>query len=80
VPDSVDQRKALVPANKLEKGIHDAKNHLSSIIRELADLATKDFEIDSVTLEIGFSADGKFMGFGVGGTTTIKITVKPTAD
>jgi hypothetical protein len=28
-------------------------------------------------VEVSFSADGKFMGFGVGGATSFKISVGP---
>ncbi|MCW8965813.1 MAG: hypothetical protein OQK82_03870 [Candidatus Pacearchaeota archaeon] len=66
-----------VPANKLRTGFKKAKKEIDSIVEEIASTMTESYTISEIELSASFSADGKFMGFGVGGAATIKIKITP---
>jgi hypothetical protein len=66
-----------VPAGKLKKGFEKAKVEIKGMIDEVASILTGEYNIKEIELEVSFSADGKFMGFGVGGSSTIKIKIAP---
>jgi len=66
-----------VPASKLRAGFKKAKKEINSIIEEIASTMTESYVISEIELSASFNADGKFMGFGVGGAATIKIKIKP---
>jgi hypothetical protein len=68
----------VVPAGKLQAGIKKASEQISEVLQQLADAAAENFEITEIELAASFSADGKFMGFGVGGEMSITFRVKPT--
>jgi hypothetical protein len=36
------------------------------------------FDINEIEIAISFSAEGKFLGFGVGGAASITLRIKPT--
>ena len=38
------------------------------------------YEITEIEFNASFSADSKFMGFGVGGAASIKIKIAPSCD
>jgi hypothetical protein len=71
VPDSVGEP---VPANKLRAGLADARKQIDSAMNEVVKAFAGDFEIQEIELTASFSADGKFLGFGVGGSASLKIT------
>ena len=61
---------------KIRSGIERSKEEISKLMKELSDL-TDGYEIKEIELAVSFSADGKFLGIGVGGATTIKIRFMP---
>jgi hypothetical protein len=66
-----------VSANKLRKGFDKAKDEINSLIKEIASTMVESYSISEIELTASFSADGKFMGFGVGGAASVKIKIKP---
>jgi len=46
-------------------------------VQEIVDTATNDYIISEIELTASFNAEGKFMGFGVGGEVSIVIKIKP---
>ncbi len=75
VPDSAQ---AVIPASKFKKGLDSAKGAIRESISEFAEFMTQDMEVSEIELSVSFSAEGKFLGFGVGGATTVKITIRPS--
>ena len=71
---------SLTPASKLRKGLSAAQAEIKESLQEIATLLTLDFEVSEIELSISFSADGKFLGFGVGGATSIKVKIRPVED
>ena len=69
-----------VPAGKLRTGILEAQRDIDRTIGQLLHSISGDFEIKEIELTASFSADGKFLGFGVGGSASLKITIRPTAE
>jgi hypothetical protein len=67
----------VVPPSKLRKGFAKAKDEINGIIDEIIDTMTEDYVISEIEINASFSADGKFMGIGVGGAASIKIKVTP---
>ena len=67
-----------IPASKLRKGFETAKAEIKGMIDEVASILTSEYNIKEIELEVSFNADGKFMGFGVGGAASIKIKIAPT--
>jgi hypothetical protein len=76
VPSSSNKR-SITPASKLRDGITKAKNEIRQSLQEIATLMTMDFEVSEIEFSVSFSADGKFLGFGVGGAASIKVKIKP---
>ncbi|MDH5189902.1 MAG: hypothetical protein OEW89_01480 [Gammaproteobacteria bacterium] len=74
IPDS---EATLVPASKLRSGFKKARKEIDSIVDEIVSTMTDEYVISEIELSASFSADGKFMGFGVGGAATIKIKITP---
>ena len=72
-----DSSEGVVSAAKLQKGLAAAKKQITNMIQEIVDTATEDYEISEIEFAASFSADGKFMGFGVGGEATIVIRIRP---
>ncbi len=66
-----------IPASKLRSGFKKAKKEINAMVKEITSTMTESYVISEIELSASFSADGKFMGFGVGGAATIKITIKP---
>ena len=61
VPDKI------VQASALRKGFESAKKEIRAMVDEIAGIMNDDYKIGEIELMVSFSADGKFMGFGVGG-------------
>ena len=70
--------KGVVPAGKMAEGFTRARNEIQSFLQEVIDTATQDFEISEIEVAASFSADGKFLGFGVGGEASITIRIRPS--
>lgn len=71
---------SLTPASKLRKGLSAAQAEIKESLQEIATLLTLDFEVSEIELSISFNADGKFLGFGVGGATSIKVKIRPVEE
>jgi hypothetical protein len=69
-----------VAANKLQRGLAEAKQQLEATLYEVIRGLAGDFEITEIKLIASFNADGKFLGFGVGGAASIEITVCPCSN
>lgn len=67
----------IVPANKLRQGFIKAKKEIEQIVEDIITTMTDDYGITEIELNASFNADGKFMGFGVGGAASIKIKIAP---
>lgn len=72
-----DKLAPIVPPGRLRQGFAKAKEEINGIIDEIIDTMTEDYVISEIELNASFSADGKFMGIGVGGAASIKIKVTP---
>ncbi len=70
----------VVPPNKLRQGIEAAQAQIKKTLQGLASTFTQDFEVSEIELTLGFSADGKFLGFGPGGEMSITIKIAPAGD
>jgi hypothetical protein len=68
-----------VPSNKLIKGLSRAKKEIEDMFGAFGNLMIQNYSIKEIGIEISFSAQGKFLGFGVGGATTLKIVIAPVA-
>lgn len=66
-----------VPAGKLMEGFEKAKSQIKRMTKEIVSTMNQDYIISEIELSASFNADGKFMGFGVGGAATIKIKISP---
>ncbi len=71
---------SLTPASKLRKGLSAAQAEIKESLQEIATLLTLNFEVAEIELSISFNADGKFLGFGVGGATSIKVKIRPVEE
>lgn len=65
----------LVKSSPLQKGIKKAAQEINSTIDNI--LKTLSRDVIEIELTLGFSADGKFMGFGAGGDMSIKVKLDP---
>jgi hypothetical protein len=69
----------VVDPSKLRKGLTKAKAEINDLIQEVIDTATTDYSIHEIEFAAGFSADGKFMGIGVGGAASITFRIRPSS-
>lgn len=69
--------KDVVPPSKLRAGIIAAQAEIRKSLDDIVSIMAQDFEIYEIELTASFSADGKFLGFGVGGAATITIRIRP---
>lgn len=74
VPDSVA---APVAPYKIVSGLSSAKQEITALLDEIVSTMTDEYSISEIELSASFSADGKFLGIGVGGATSITIRIKP---
>lgn len=66
-----------VPAGKLRSGLRGVRRQIDDTLDELIGTLTGHYEIKEIKLVASFNADGKFLGFGVGGAASIEITICP---
>jgi hypothetical protein len=71
-------KSSVTSASKLREGMAKAQTEIRESLQEIAATLSMDFEISEIELSISFNADGKFLGFGVGGATSLKIKIKPS--
>jgi len=76
-PVAQEQLKA-VSATALKKGFQKAKDEIISMCDEISALMTSRYNIGNVELTVSFNSSGEFIGFGVGGAASIKITIIPS--
>jgi len=70
----------LVKPGKLHAGISAAKKQIQKSIQEIAEIMTQDYKVSEIEFSVSFDAQGKFMGFGVGGAATITVKIRPSSD
>lgn len=68
---------SVVEPSQLRKGITKAKDEINDLIQEVIDTSTAEYDIHEIEFAASFSADGKFMGIGVGGAATITFRIRP---
>ena len=66
-----------VKPSRIRKGIEHASAEIAGMIHEL-DRAVAGVEIAEIELTVSFDAQGKFVGIGVGGATSIAVRFKPS--
>ncbi|HZF97752.1 MAG TPA: hypothetical protein VEY92_05835 [Pseudoxanthomonas sp.] len=67
----------VVPASKLQNGISKAREQISGVLQELLEATRDGYEVSEIELSASFNADGKFLGFGIGGEMSITFKVRP---
>ena len=77
VPESTAEP---VAPGKLQKGLTKAAKEIDSLIDDILSSLSGSYDIEQIELDASFSADGKFMGFGVGGAVSVRIRVVPERD
>jgi hypothetical protein len=82
VPEPVARKAAegIVPASKLQNGIAKAREQISGVLQELLEATRDGYEVTEIELAASFNADGKFLGFGVGGEMSICFKVRPVGE
>lgn len=78
LPTDTSSQKPIAPT-KMKKGITAAKKQISVLLDQFQGM-TDGYSLDEIELQASFSADGKFMGIGVGGATTITLRFKLNED
>lgn len=68
---------SVVAPSKIKAGIRTARRQIEESLEEVLEIFTGPYRISQIELEISFNADGKFLGFGVGGATSMKVVVAP---
>ena len=68
---------SVVAPSKMRAGLAKAKDEIDSLIQEIVDISTSDYEISEIEFAASFSADGKFLGVGVGGSATVTFRIRP---
>lgn len=76
IPDSAAKP---VPASKLKAGFEKARDEIGQMIDEIVRTMKMDYYIKEIDVAISFSADGKFLGFGIGGATSMNIKIAPAS-
>jgi hypothetical protein len=76
-PFAQEQRKT-VSAAALKRGFERARDEIISMCDDISSLMTNRYNIGKVELTVSFNAGGEFIGFGVGGAASIKITIIPS--
>jgi hypothetical protein len=75
LPPSADD--SLVAPSKLRRGFKSAKLEIQAMLDEFVSMMGERYHVTEIELSAGFSADGKFLGFGVGGAASIKVKIRP---
>jgi len=68
----------VIPAEKLRRGLPEARRQLEETIGHFLDALGDGYDIAEIELSASFSADGKFLGFGVGGAASMTLRIRPT--
>ena len=76
VPAAISEEVTPVPPAKIRSGLSKARTEIKKLMEELSEL-TEGYTVAEIELAASFNADGKFLGIGVGGATTIKVRFRP---
>ncbi len=79
IPAKVTEEVTPVPPAKIRSGLSKARNEIKKLMEALSEL-TEGYTVAEIELAASFNADGKFLGIGVGGATTIKVRFRPEED
>jgi hypothetical protein len=77
VPKDADVVDTVIEPSKLVAGIKKAKREVQNVADELADFVD-GYVVSEVSLTVSFNAEGKFLGVGVGGATSLELKLTPT--
>ncbi|PHV10756.1 hypothetical protein CSQ89_14530 [Chitinimonas sp. BJB300] len=55
----------------------NAKGEIKKMLTSFSSAFTGDYGIKEVQLTVSFGADGKFLGFGSGGSSSMTVTLAP---
>lgn len=77
MPTRLAPVKKVVSPGVLQAGIERSKVQLVETLSALSSIFTDEYEVGEIGVSISFSVDGKFLGFGTGGATTLNIKIKP---
>jgi hypothetical protein len=66
-----------VKPDAMKKGIKIASEKIREMLNEFKSILTTDYGISEIKITASFDAEGKFLGFGVGGAASIEVTIKP---
>ena len=66
-----------IPPTKFRAGFAKAKEEIERIINDLVKTMKVNDFIKEIEVTISFDADGKFLGFGIGGSASVKIKIAP---
>ena len=69
----------VIPPSKLQEGIRKAKEEISQAIQTINDVLNANSLDSEIELSVSFNAEGKFLGFGVGGAFSLKIKLERPA-
>lgn len=76
IPAKLSEEVIPVPPAKIRSGLSKARIEIKKLMEELGEL-TEGYTVSEIELAVSFNADGKFLGIGVGGATTIKVRFRP---
>ena len=66
-----------VSAKKLQEGIPAANRALAAVMEEFGQQLVGEYDISEIEVPVSFDSDGRFIGFGPGGSLTIKLKLTP---
>ena len=76
IPARIGEEVMPVPPAKIRSGLAKAQDEIKKLMEALSEL-TEGYTVSEIELAASFNADGKFLGIGVGGATTIKVPSRP---
>lgn len=76
IPAEMSEEVTPVPPAKIRSGLSKARTEIKKLMEALSEL-TEGYTVSEIELAASFNADGKFLGIGVGGATTIKVRFRP---
>jgi hypothetical protein len=79
IPAKMSEEVTPVPPEKIRSGLSKARDEIKKLMEALSEL-TEGYTVSEIELAASFNADGKFLGIGVGGATTIKVRFRPDDD
>ena len=75
VPTSMQ---APVPVSKIARGLENARSSIEQALDSALRAFGGPFEVKEIKFVASFTAQGQFLGIGVGGATSMEITVRPS--